>query len=80
MKHCTGGATTTVGRVRNSKAYCEGVQARIDSNSPTNPHEVGSEASDCWLAGVADAAAKAGSTVVLTDAPCCAPTHDTVPV
>lgn len=43
--------------VKHIRAYDEGVQARLASNSPTNPHTVGTPESDFWIEGAADAAA-----------------------
>ncbi len=66
--------------IKETKAYCEGLNARILSNSTTNPHESGSDAADAWDAGVAAAAAAAGGTVSKADAPCCAFPASTVPL
>jgi hypothetical protein len=79
-KLCTGQQDGNAGNVRNSVAFCEGLNARIASNSTTNPHESGSEAADAWDRGVALAAAAAGSTVDPADAGCCAVSQATVPV
>lgn len=49
---CNG--SNDLGYIKESKAYCEGAYARTQTTTPTNPHEVGSDASDAWLAGVAD--------------------------
>ncbi len=51
------GVSTTVIKLKNMKAYEEGVQARLASNLPgTSPLPPG-EQSAAWDAGVADAAA-----------------------
>jgi hypothetical protein len=72
-KQCNGVKDFNNGRVKNSKAFCEGVAARTASTNPVLPqHENGSEAWDCHVAGVAVAASNAGSPVPPDEAPCCA--------
>ncbi len=66
--------------IKETKAYCEGLNARILSNSTTNPHESGSDAADAWDAGVAVAAAAAGGQVSKANAPCCAISTGVVPI
>lgn len=44
-------------RLKLVKAYEEGVQARLASSTPTNPHAAGTADADAWDAGAADAAA-----------------------
>ena len=51
------GVSTTIIKLKNMKAYEEGVQARLASNLPgTAPVPAGEQAA-AWDAGVADAAA-----------------------
>lgn len=85
MKFCNGGTQTTAGRLKNSKAFCEGLHYReggtlVQRPKASNPHEVGSEAHDAWDAGWDEAEAVKGvSGVAASDAPCCAPSNATVP-
>jgi hypothetical protein len=81
-KQCNGVKDFNNSRIVNSRAYCEGVQARIVANDAgaASPHETDSEADQCYIAGVAVAAAAAGSTVDPADAPCCAVSQATVAV
>jgi hypothetical protein len=67
-KLCNG--STNNGATKDSKAFCEGREARAAAVSPTNPHEAGSDAADAWDAGVA---AKAAETTADDDLRCCAP-------
>ena len=71
-KLCTGEVQNNAYHPKNSKAFCEGLQARSLSNAPANPHVVDSEASDAWLRGVDVAAAAAGGAISKSAAPCCA--------
>jgi len=42
----------TNGNIKNSKAFCEGRQARLlNEDAATQPHAVGSEAEEAWLYG-----------------------------
>jgi len=70
-KLCNGVTGYTTGEIRNSRAFCEGYQARAESGSPVDPHVTGSEASVSWLAGVQ---AKANEVAGGENAGCCAPT------
>jgi hypothetical protein len=72
-KSCDGVDTQNQKLVRNTRAFCEGVDARIAAVPPVvNPHEAGSEAAASYTAGVAAAAANAGSPMPPDEAPCCA--------
>ena len=51
------GVSTTVIKLKNMKAYEEGVQARLASNLPGDSPLPAGEQSAAWDAGVADAAA-----------------------
>lgn len=54
------------GKLKNSKAFCEGYLARSLEVTPTNPHAAGSEAATAFDLGVADKLAG-------NDPLCCAP-------
>ena len=71
-KMCTGSLQNNAARPRNTKAYCEGLQARMLDAAPVDPHVAGSEASLAWQAGEKVAKDLAGGKVTAADAPCCA--------
>lgn len=65
---CAGQTSDAVknGKLRNSKAFCEGYLARSLEVTPTNPHPAGSEANAAFALGIADKVAGYGPF-------CCAP-------
>ena len=75
-KQCNGVAGYSAGKLKNSKAYCEGLDHRISTNGATigdNPHVAGSEAANCWDVGWSEGQADAGSTLSASSGLCCAP-------
>ena len=78
---CDGVAAHNQKQLTNSRAFCEGLNARIASNAAeANPHEVGSDANKAYTAGYNTAALEAGvGPVDKADAPCCAFPLSTVP-
>jgi len=82
-KLCYGAAAGNAGKLRNSKAFCEGLEHRALGAGVTypvtdNPHESGSEASDAWILGWTVADDAETSTIDPADAPCCAVTGATI--
>lgn len=69
-KLCRGSADRKF--VKDSRAFCEGMQARVASTTTTNPHVAGTDAADAWDAGVAVADANEGGQISKADQGCCA--------
>ncbi len=77
------GQTDTQPYVLNSRAYCEGVYARSQSSSPTNPHDSTANpvAAADWDRGVAYCATLVGQTLDRDNMACCqAGIGTTVPI
>ena len=73
-KLCEGSVTGNAYQLKNSRAYCEGINHRIATNGATigdNPHEVGSEAANAWDLGWTAGHVDAGGTSTLLPN-CCA--------
>ena len=71
---CDGSATATT-LVKDSKAYCEGMNHRVATNGATigaNPHAAGSDAANAWDLGWTVAQGEAGSEMTRALMGCCA--------
>ncbi len=82
-KPCAGTPTNNSDLIRESRAFCEGVQYRASGTSAAkplsdNPHETGSDAADAWQTGWVQAQSDSGTTMIASDAPCCAIPHNTI--
>ena len=74
-KRCNGQINNQGVNVGSTKAYCEGLKHRIDTNGASigdNPHLTGSPDADSWDRGWSKAQANSGGTMAKGDAPCCA--------
>jgi len=76
-KLCTGFKTNNSFRLRDSKAYCEGLEYRIGGTwaerpDTDNPHPIYSSAYWSWEIGWLHADGLAGSSMPASMAPCCA--------
>jgi len=77
-KLCTGENYNSSGvpRLRESKAYCEGLDHRISTNGASfgdNPHVAGSPDGDAWDRGWSVGQSDVGEILTAGAAPCCAP-------
>jgi len=78
---CDGIVASNQKILTNSRAFCEGINARYFSElSTTNPHAANSEANKAWTAGWNTADIQEGDVVAHADAPCCAIPAGLVPV
>ncbi len=82
-KPCTGGETNNADLIKESRAFCEGLQYRASGSQAArpfsdNPHPVGSYASEAWGDGWFVAAGSSGGTIPASEAPCCAVPHNVI--
>lgn len=84
-KPCFGTIARNSDRMKESRAFCEGIQYRAGDTGALrpisgNPHALGSDASTAWRNGWLLADGSSGSTVAPTSAPCCAVPQAIIPV
>ncbi len=82
-KPCTGALTNNSDLMKESRAFCEGLQYRAQGtagNFPQsgNPHASGSDAANSWSNGWFTAGSAAGTVIDPATAPCCAVPQNTI--
>ncbi len=82
-KPCTGNQTGNSDLMRESRAFCEGLQYRAQGTAAAfpqtdNPHGPTSDAYFTWLTGWTVANDAAGDTIEPSAAPCCAVTQNVI--